>query len=314
MKIFNDISQISARKKRVVLAIGTFDGVHAGHREVVQTALESARSFGGEVWVLTFDPHPLRVLRPEIAPPLLTSLAHKLRLLEALGVDGCIVVEFTPEFAAINPRDFLRLLRKEAPDIAEIVVGENWQFGRGSAGDIDMMRDESGHYGYQLTVAAPVLWKGEQISSTRIRRAVMDGNLEDAKRMLGRPFSILGEVEEGRHIGRDMGFPTANISSRGEVVPPQGIYAVYTVINGKRHDGAAYYGTRPSFPDSKHDPILEVHLFDGLFDLYSHEIEVFFVRFLREDRKYENIEELREQIHRDCEDARSALRKADLQL
>jgi len=308
VKIYNDIAQVGKRAVPTVLAVGTFDGVHAGHRAVVGTARQCAQRLRGEVWALTFDPHPLRVVHPAGAPPLLTSLAHKLRLLETLEVNGCIVIPFTRAFAAVGPREFIDRLMQAAPNVREIVVGGNWTFGRGGEGNVDLLRRESGHHGYRLTVADPMLWQGAPISSTRIRDAVGQGRLDEARQMLGRPFSILGEVVAGHRMGRELGFPTANIASQGEVVPPQGIYAVYALINGQRHDGAAYFGTRPSFKDDRHEPVLEVHLFDGRFDLYTHEIEVFFVRFLREDRTFDDLHALQRQIREDCASARCALR------
>lgn len=311
MKIYNDMADIGERESPIVLAVGTFDGVHAGHRGVVRAARQCAQRINGEVWALTFDPHPLRVIHPAGAPPLLTSLSHKLRLMEALNVNGCIVMPFTPEFAAVRAQEFIAQLMHDAPNVREIVVGGNWTFGRGGAGNVDLLRRESGRHGYRLTVAEPVLWQGAPVSSTRIRNAVSQGHLEEARQMLGRPFSILGEVVEGRRVGRELGFPTANLSAQGEVVPPRGIYAVYALINGKRHEGAAYFGMRPSFKDASHEPVLEVHLFDGRFDLYTHEIEVFFVRFLREDRTFDDLQALQRQIRQDCDAARRALREDD---
>lgn len=308
MKIVRKIEKLGTVKEPVVIAAGTLDGIHIGHKKVIETAVTHARKTNSSAWVLTFDPHPKRTLQSDDSPLLLTSLSHKLRLIEALDIDGCLLISFDRELRSLSPEEFVAQLSEAIPGLSEIVAGENWTFGREADGTIELLRELGAKYQFTVTAVEPVLFEQHPVSSTRIRDAVVNGRLDEAQSMLGRPFSILGTVVEGHKIGRELGYPTANIVSGGEITPPPGIYAVYAIINGRRHNGVAYYGSRPTFDDETHDLTLEIHLFDGFFELYSHEMEVFFVRYIRSDQQFDSRGQLIATIEADCQKAREILR------
>lgn len=287
------------------LVIGAFDGIHKGHQLLIRTAIERARTGGGEAWLLTFDPHPSRILRPGQCPPLLTSTAHKTRLVQALGLDGLIVQPFTLELARLSPEAFLQALCTALPDLQTIIVGTNWRFGYNAEGDTARLEALSHDHGFQVIIPPPLEEQGELVSSTRIRTAIDEGDLNAAEAMLGRPYSLLGTVTTGKQYGRELGFPTANIRLDEEARPPTGVYAVYGIYNGERHNGAAYLGIRPTSHGEHTHHLLEVHLFDVNLDLYGQDIEVYFVKRLRSDMFFTNGDELKAQIGRDVQTARA---------
>jgi riboflavin kinase/FMN adenylyltransferase len=286
------------------LALGVFDGVHVGHRAVIGRALESARRSGGLVGVVTFDPHPIRVLAPSRAPSsLLATLDHKAHLLDELGVGLMLAIHFDEAFANVEAEEFIdRLCRARVKTLA---VGEDWKFGRGRRGDIAMLRKAAAERGFILEAVPPVMADGERISSTRIRQAIRDGNLSGAARMLGRPYSVEGVVKQGRQLGRQLGFPTANISTGDVQLPPDGVWAVRVDLNGEVLGGVANLGIRPTVDGTTRS--LEVHLFDFQGDLYGRELDVTFVRCLRDERKFDSLEALKRQIEADAIEARRCL-------
>lgn len=294
---FGELSSISAP---VVLACGYFDGVHRGHQSVLESARAAARALGGQAWVMTLDPHPLKILRPDAAPRLLTCTAHKLRLLEAAGLDGCLVLPFDHALASIEPETFIDRLCEAAPRLTRVVVGPNWTFGRAARGDVPLLRSLAAAHGFSVTVAEPVRVDGQPISSTRVREAVLLGQLAEAERLLGRPFSVYGSVMRGKQVGRRLGFPTANVDADSEVRPPAGIYAVEAEIDGLRHPGAAYLG--PAQPG-----LVEVHLIDFEGDLYGRWMDVSFHSLIRPDRRFDSADALSDQIAMDIEQARARL-------
>lgn len=299
-----DLIQEDARP--VVLAAGAFDGVHRGHRVVLERALDRARRIGGLAWVMTFDPHPLKLLRPDTAPPLITSTPHKLQLLRAVGVDGCAVLPFTPSLAAVPAEPFLADLKRAVPGLHALVVGSNWTFGHQAQGDTRLLRELAPRYGFAADIVEGVSLREDTISSTRIRRAVSEGHLDVAADLLGRPFSMYGTVIHGTKLGRQLGWPTANVDPHNEVRPPAGIYAVRMQVEDSLHPGAAFL---TDFPDPRKGPpdVVEVHLIDRTLDLYDLEVEVFFERRLREERRFDNLDALKQQIALDVEHARAAL-------
>ncbi len=292
------------------MAAGTLDGLHKGHREVLETAMDRARVLDAHAMALTLDPHPTKILQPDRKDFLLNTLPHKLYLLEQLGLDNCLILPFSRELAGMEPETFLATLTGAIPHLRELVVGANWTFGRKAAGNVNLLRRKQEKYGFKPVVVSQILWKGEPISSTRIREAIKDGRLEDAELMLGRPFSIYGRIKRGRQVGRTLGYPTANIRIPTDTLAPlPGIYAVKVGIDAQLCDGAAYYGRRPTFEDDCHDLLLEVHLFTSQPDIYDKEIEVFFIQFLRGDRSFDSERELIEQIAKDCQLARTVLKR-----
>lgn len=307
MKVCRTLACLSREPRVATLAIGVFDGLHLGHQRVISRAVRRARASGGEAWVFTFDVHPARVLKPEIAPPLLADAAQKRAVLESLGVDGALIVRFTRAFAGRDPERFVRALRAAAPGLKEIFVGGNWRFGRGGAGDVRLLRRLGRLWGYRVSVVPPVRCDGEMISSTRIRSAIAVGHLQDAARMLGRPFSIAGRVVRGRQIGRLLGFPTANIEPHNEVRPPDGVYAVRVRLADGLHDGVLSIGPRATFRDSPPGTWMEVHVFDLSRNLYGQTIEVFLMARLRTERRFKSADALARQIARDVRHARRVL-------
>jgi riboflavin kinase/FMN adenylyltransferase len=287
------------------LALGVFDGVHLGHQAVIGQALAAREREGGTCGVLTFDPYPIRVLFPEKAPRrLLASLDHKAAVLAGMGVDFLLALAFDRARAAQDAEEFVREL--VAAGVKTVAVGVDWRFGKERRGDVAMLARLAPELGFRLEALPPVMMDGERISSTRIRQAIRDGNLEAAARMLGRPYTVAGEVVEGRKLGRQLGFPTANLAAGEEQLPPDGVWAARVRIGDLLRDGVANLGLRPTVDGRER--ALEVHLFDFGGDLYGREVEVEFVKHLRGERKFASLDELREQIGRDAGAALEALR------
>jgi len=313
METIKDLAKLTRRRKPIVLAAGFFDGVHVGHRKVIRQTIARARQIDGKAWILTFDTHPLKVLKPNMAPQLLTSNTHKLRLLRALGLDGCLLMPFTRKLADLDPDRFVRLLSNSIPSLAEVFIGKNWRFGKNAGGCPQLLSEMGRELGFDVTVVQPVLQKREPVSSSRIRKCVQAGDLVQAELLLDRPFSTLGTVTRGRAIARKLGFPTANLNPHNEVLPPLGVYAVRARLDTRRRtgplvNGVINHGVRPTFDDIKPGrPVLEVHLFDMDRRLYGRDIEVFFVEQLRKERKFTSQKELRDQVFKDIERARAVL-------
>ena len=246
MKLGVKLACLCGQRRPVLLAAGFFDGVHRGHQAIIRKMVSAARRQRGVAWVMTFDTHPLKILHPEAAPRLLTSTPHKLRLLAALGVHGCVVIHFTRTLARQEPEDFVALLERAAPTLRQIVIGRNWTFGRHGRGTPAMRKALAPVHGFKVTVIPPVRWHGTVISSTRIRAAVLAGRLAEAAGMLGRPFSLLGTVISGRGLGRKLGIPTANLDPHNEVAPPDGVYIVRARWHSADYPGIVNLGVRPT--------------------------------------------------------------------
>ncbi len=299
----HSIAELAGISGPLYLAIGVFDGVHLGHQAVLRRAIEDAKRGGGSALAVTFDPHPLRVLRLESAPRLLTSIAHKLRLIRELGVANLLILPFDAAFAATPPDEFIRALAA-AGDLREICVGHEWSFGKGRAGNLALLAKLGDELGFAEVGVTPVTIDGQIVSSTLIRGAVERGDLATAERFLGRPYTILGTVVEGAHVGTKLGFPTANLAAHNEQFPPNGVYAVEVRTNGDRLTGVANIGVRPTVAVAGGERLLEVHLFDFSRDLYGADVEVTFRKFLRPEQKFAGLDALKAQIARDAEEAR----------
>jgi riboflavin kinase/FMN adenylyltransferase len=286
------------------LAIGVFDGVHLGHRAVLRRALDEGVRAGGTAVAVTFDPHPLRILRPESAPRLLTSTPHKLQLILALGIAQVLVIPFTREFAATPPEDFIRALAA-CGTLREICVGHEWSFGKGRAGNLALLEKLGSELGFAEVGVPPVKVEGQIVSSTLIRAAVESGDLATAERFLGRPYTILGTVVRGAHVGTKLGFPTANLAAHNEQFPPNGVYAVEALRGETTLRGVANIGVRPTVAQSGGERVLEVHLFDFTGNLYGEDLEVSFAHFLRPEQKFSGLDALTAQIARDVSAARA---------
>ncbi len=313
MIIINALEGLQARSKPILLAAGFFDGLHLGHRRVLDHALACARRVDGEVWVLSFDIHPLKVLKPERAPLLLTSTEHKLALMRQVGIDGCVLLPFSRALAATSAEAFVQRLLDGAPTLRAVVVGENWRFGAGAKGTPALLAGRAVGAGVAVTTIPPYLHAGEVVSSSRIRHLVTSGDLASAAAMLGRPFSVLGTVVHGRAIGRTMGYPSANIDPHNEALPPLGVYAVQARVGDRFHAGALNFGTRPTFEkDAAVPPLLELHLLDFSGCLYAQDIEAFFIERLRDEWYFATIAELKAQIDDDVARTRRVLAASGL--
>ena len=304
MKVLRAIDDLASLPGSTHLAIGVFDGLHIGHQAVIGRALESSRQTGGNAVVVTFDPHPVRVLRPEKAPRLLTSTRHKVKLIEKLGVDAVLLLEFTLEFSKTPPENFIEKLARAANRLSQICVGQEWTFGANRSGSIRLLEELAPKLGFQVASVPPVLIGERVVSSTLIRSAVECGDLESAAKYLGRDFTILGTVTEGRQLGRRLGFPTANLRAHNELFPPNGVYIAKAFFRGSQYGGVVNIGVRPTIENETGERILELHLFDFDEQIYGEDIEVAFLGYLRPEQKFSGVDELRAQIQRDVEKAR----------
>jgi len=309
-----NLLELQSRTKPIVLAAGFFDGVHIGHQSVIGQAIQQARALAGEAWVMTFAPHPMKILRPDKAPLMVTAHEHKLALLEAHGADGTITLPFTRELSATEPRDFANWLFHCAPTLHQVVVGENWRFGARAAGTPALLAEFGREAGVSVQTMPPVLFQDVPVSSTRIRDAIQHGQLDTAKAMLGRPPSVLGTVVHGRAVGRTLGYPSANLDPHNEALPPQAIYAVEARIDDQFHAGALSYGTRPTFDGMDPDipPVIELHLIDYEGSLYGRNIETFLLHKLREQWHFDSINALKHQIAKDVEHTRAIVAQQGL--
>jgi riboflavin kinase / FMN adenylyltransferase len=304
MRVLRSIPELTQIPGPVFLAIGVFDGVHLGHQAVISTAARHAADAGGTAVVVTFDPHPAKILRPQESPRLLTATQHKIALIRALGVSHLLVLKFDRELASTSPTDFVRQLVAAAKPLCEICVGQEWSFGKNRAGNLALLKELGTQLNFNVVGVEPVTSDGTIVSSTAIRKAVEVGDFTNATRMLGRDYTILGTVEEGEHLGRSLGFPTANLSAHSEQFPPNGVYAAEGLLGGKTVQGVVNLGVRPTVADGAAQRVLEFHLFDVDRDLYGEDIELRFLRYLRPERKFENLAALREQIGQDVATAR----------
>ena len=306
MRVLSSIADLRPLTGPVALAIGVFDGVHLGHQEVIRSAQDFAVNHHGTAVVLTFDPHPMRVLRPEQAPRLLCSSRHKLRILESQGISHVLVLPFTTETAGTDARPFVEALVKSCQPLGFISVGYTWTFGRGRSGNIHQLLEMGQAHGFGVLGVPEVKVGGEVASSTLIRDAVRAGDFSRAAQFLGREYTVLGTVVTGRQLGRHLGFPTANIAVESEELPPTGVYAVTVhgpALPAQGCAGVANLGMRPTV-ESEGERSLEVHLLDMDCDLYGQELDVAFVRHLRAEKRFASLDELKAQIARDVELAR----------
>ena len=292
---------------RIHWAMGVFDGLHIGHRAVVESAVREARKKGEMAGVLTFDNHPLTCLRPESAPlRLWGDERDKVRLLEEWGVDLELSLAFDDSLASMTPEAFIETLHRFG-SLASISVGEDWRFGSGRSGNVDFLRREGVRLGFEVHAVSHVICKGERVSSTRIRQTIASGDMIAAAAMLGRPYAIEGTVIHGRELARQLGFPTANIRPLNGQLPPHGVYAIQVCLDGRELSGMANLGVRPTVEAHGGEVLLETHLFDYSGDLYGKKIAVECIKFLRPERKFDSLDGLKAQIAQDAKMAQNAL-------
>jgi riboflavin kinase/FMN adenylyltransferase len=280
-----------------VLALGNFDGLHRGHLKIIERVKRGAVEHGGTAMAMTFDPHPPRVVRPDKAPALLMTKAQRLEALERTGIQCVAVVRFTRELSQWDPETFVRTVLVEWLRVAQVWVGANFLFGRGRSGSFSVLRTLGQRHGFRADKIDPVRYKDFVVSSTRIRRLVGEGRLDEAGALMGHPYYLDGTVIEGRLRGREIGFPTANLSTDNELVPPHGVYATTLTIDGIVRAGITNIGVRPTFGET--DATIETHVLDYAGDLYGKPVRLAFVQRLRDERRFPDVDALRAQIEAD---------------
>lgn len=308
MKLIEDLDLIKAPFEKAVITLGNFDGVHKGHRALLDTAIEKARDIKGTSVAVTFEPHPIKVLGNGTPPPLITIYEQKVELIERSGIDVLVSIPFTPDFANMDPADFIENLLVGKFGMVAIVVGEDYSFGKKRRGNISMLREYGDKLGFEVIVPPWITTKDEdgRISSTRIRDMIIGGDVKNVTALLGRHFQIRGKVVSGRDRGgKLLGFPTANINLRDELSPQTGVYAVTVKCSYGLFKGVANIGYSPTFDD--HLFTIEVHILDFNHDIYNQDIRVNLIEKLRDEQKFSGIDELSAQIRKDIEKARIIL-------
>jgi len=290
-----------------VVTVGTFDGVHRGHWAVLQEIRLRAKETGRRSVLVTFHPHPLKIVRPDEAPPLLTTPTEKKEILAETGLDYAVFLPFTQVLAEYSPRRFVEEILIGRLGVQELVIGYDHGFGKGRSGDVLTLRDIGRDLRFTVDVVSPIRTGEAPVSSTRIRKALLEGDVESARRGLGRPYCIRGMVVRGEGRGRKLGFPTANlwVPVNGKLIPPPGVYAVRAGLRRGVFGGAIHIGPRPTFRGSP--PTIELHLFDFDDDLYGEQIRVEFIRFIRDVRPFSSASALVDQLKLDVDVAREAL-------
>jgi riboflavin kinase/FMN adenylyltransferase len=306
MQIIRDLGEISKPFKKAVVTIGNFDGVHIGHQALFRQVIEKARSTGGTSVVMTFEPHPIRVLNCHKHFPLITLYEQKVELIGATGIDILVCVPFTLEFAKIPARAFVKDILCDLIGMTSVVVGEDYSFGKKREGDISLLKEMGKTHGFEVIVSGWIELGARRISSTEIRNLVRDGQVDEAGKLLGRYYQVRGTVVRGRDRGgRLLGYPTANLKLSDELCPKGGVYAVTVEYQGITFDGAANIGYSPTFDNGEFS--VEVHILDFHEDIYDQPIRVNFVQRLRGERKFAGPEALAAQIKLDVETARKLL-------
>jgi riboflavin kinase/FMN adenylyltransferase len=288
-----------------VLTIGNFDGLHLGHRAMLERLAARGRELGLPTTVMTFEPHPRELFNPEQAPARLTSLREKLQLLDGCGVDRTCVCHFSRKWAALTAEDFIERILVRGLGVKHIIIGDDFRFGKGRAGDFDMLVAAGQKHGFAVEAMHTVEVKGERVSSSAVREALAEGDLEHAARLLGRPYCISGRVVHGDKIGRKIGYPTVNVQLKRKRVPLAGIFAVNVTGVDKRHlPGAASLGVRPTLGQGLR-AVLEVNLFDFDREIYRDHITVHFLHKMRDEAKFDSLDDLQAQIGRDVANIRN---------
>lgn len=309
MNIIEDIEKIDHPYKNAVITIGNFDGVHIGHQALFHQVIEKARALQGTSIVMTFEPHPARVLKQNNHPPLITLYEQKIELIEKAGIDILICIHFTREFASIPAKEFIEKILVDRIGTKAVVVGKDYTFGKNREGNLDLLKTYGKRLGFEVIVVREIQMSNnseDKISSTRIREFISDGKVVESQKLLGRHYQIRGTVMTGRDRGgRLLGFPTANINLYDELSPKTGVYAVTVECKGSKYKGVANIGYSPTFDDRIFT--VEAHILDFNDDIYGQKIRVNFIKRLRDEKKFLNISELSKQIKKDINKARNIL-------
>jgi len=308
MKIIHAASELKPGNRKVCLAIGFFDGVHLGHQQIIRQTIADAHQHNAVALVLTFDRHPNSIVAPARVPPLIYSLPQKFRVIESLGVEKILLVHFDENFCRQTGEEFVRGLARDLGKIHSVCVGADFVFGHQRSGNVALLKKLGGELGFSVHGLAAVSLDGQVVSSTRIRETIRTGNLDAASQMLGRPYAISGRVVEGDKLGRQLGFPTANLDAAGLVLPPNGVYAGLVTVKKKSFCAALNIGLRPTVASARPELRVEAHLLDFKGELYGTELEVEIGEKLRNERKFDSTAELREQIEKDIANVRKLTR------
>jgi riboflavin kinase / FMN adenylyltransferase len=305
MLLITDLSRITTKFTNTVLTLGNFDGLHIGHQELIKMVMKRARETDAVSMVVTFRPHPLKILAPEKCPPLISIYEEKIALFEKLGLDVLVKIPFTLDFAAMTPEDFTKKILYDLLGAKEIFVGYNYRFGKGRAGNVGTLKKLGEEYGFVVREVEQISLDGEVISSTKIRQLLSEGRVEHAARLLGRIYAITGIVVKGDGRGKCLGFPTANIAPKHSIIPANGVYAVRFFVRERLYDGIANIGLRPTFDENR--LTIEVYVLDFNEDIYGEEISLYFIGRIREERKFRSPDELVRQITSDVRTAKGIL-------
>ena len=305
MTIVRNLFEIESNLSRAVVTIGNFDGVHLGHRKIFQRVRQSAREIGGVSVVITFIPHPLKLLPSRKNIRLITTYAEKESLIRASGVDYLLNIPFTEEFANISAHDFVTRILLAKIGMCRLVIGYDYAFGRNREGDVALLRHLGSVLGFEVEVLEPIGAQGVVYSSSRIRGMIGEGLVREVVSLLGRHFFLDGTIVHGHHRGKGLGFPTANLATDNELIPRQGVYAVKVDIGGRLHDGACNIGSNPTFGDG--ETAIEVFVFDFEGDLYGSEIRLYFVERIRDEQKFPDADSLKTVIQADVVRCREIL-------
>lgn len=311
MRILHGLDAIDEISTPTVLTLGVFDGLHLGHQSIMKILAQRGADLGCVPTVITFDPHPRAVLHPETAPPLLQTLQQRIEGMGILGIQQVVVVKFTSEFSTITARGFIQKYLWEKCQAQEVYLGKGFAFGRGREGRIDLLRQMAGEFGFVAAEAEEVLLRSRRISSTMIRRLIRAGRVNLARRMLGRPYGIEGEVVEGRKLGRTLSFPTANLNIVNRVIPADGVYVTASLIDGVWRQSVTNIGVRPTVGGL--DRVVETHILNFEGDLYGRNLRTRFLHRLRDEKRFNGLDELRTQINRDANRARAYFQHISVQ-
>ena len=303
MNLAHAPKELAVGPRKICLAIGMFDGVHLGHQQVIRQTITDAEQQEALSVVLTFDRHPNTVVAPDRVPPLIYSLPQRLRAIEQLGVEAILLIHFDKPFSELPGETFVRGLVKDFGRIASVCVGSTFTFGHKRSGTVDLLKRLGKELNFQVHGLAAVSLDGQAVSSTRIREAIRRGQLDAASQMLGREYALAGTVMRGDRIGQQLGFPTANLDIAGLVLPPGGVYAVHAYVLKQRHRAVLNIGHRPTLKTPTPELRVEAHLLDFTGDLYDQELEITFIAKLREERKFDSLADLRQQIEHDIHEA-----------
>ncbi len=309
LKNFNTLKY----KGPVVVAIGTFDGVHIAHKQIIKKAVRTAARLKGTSVVLTFYPHPMRVTNPDKSPALLTSIEHRIALIDELKPDVCLIVDFRKSFAGMDPKSFIDNVLIGYLCVSHVIIGKNFNFGKNKSGNVKLLKAAAEKGGFRVDALESIKSAGKVISSSFIRSLVEKGKLHAAGKLLGRRFSVLGTVVKGDSRGRVLGFPTANIDPHQEALPPNGVYAVKAKIKNKLYGGMLNIGKRPTFYQDADKLAIEANIFNFNRYLYGQVIELFFLKKIRNEKKFRSAELLKKQLQRDSLRTKTILKSYSLQ-